>query len=67
MQFSQPPNEASEELKKILGLDDAKVTEFHIHIKNSEIPVVEIKQLVTVEELKKIVQVLRKYNLIEDV
>ncbi|MFP4018070.1 MAG: hypothetical protein ACOC80_05075 [Petrotogales bacterium] len=67
MEFSYPPNESSKKLQKILGLDDQKVTEFHIHIKKGEPSFIEIKQVITVEELEKIVEVLRKYNFKEDV
>lgn len=67
MEFSIPPNEASQRLMKVFGLDRSKVVEFHIHIENGKIPYVEIKQLVTVEELAKIVEVLRKYKFEEDV
>lgn len=52
---------------KVFGLSDSKVVEFHINIKNGEPTTIEVKQLVTIDELSKVVEVLRHYKFKEDV
>lgn len=66
MEFSVPPNEASQKIKKIFGLDESKVVGFEISVKHGEVPKIEITQLITVEELNKVVKVLRMYKFKEE-
>jgi len=65
--ISMPPNEATKALLQILGLDSSKVTEIGIYLKNGSPPMIEIKQLLEEHELGKVIAVIKKYKIQEDV
>lgn len=67
MTVSRPPNEATKALLQALGLDSSKVLEIHVCLINGQPPIIEIKQLAESNELKKLVEILKKYKIQEDV
>jgi hypothetical protein len=65
--YSIPPNDFSREILEAFGIKDEKVISFHLMLEIGEPVKIQVTHLVTVENESKLVTVLKKYKLVDNV